>query len=111
MEQSWTEWESIQVSSNSDSCRLDHLCFFGREVWGVENNLGAFSRVVISLLVTMIVLDNLIHQWGEHFVGIVTSGIDTDTRVNILATGENGVLKIKVELIFFGNKIIVNISS
>jgi hypothetical protein len=33
---SWTKWVTVQVSSNSDSCRNNHLGLIWREVGGVK---------------------------------------------------------------------------
>jgi hypothetical protein len=35
--------------------------------------------VFVSFLVTMIVLDNLVHEWCEHTVRVMTSSVDSDT--------------------------------
>ena len=79
LEKTWAKWEFSQVSSNSNSSGLDHLGLLWWEVWSVEHNFRVLSWVVVSFLVTVIVLDNLVHQWGEHTVGIMTSSVDTDT--------------------------------
>jgi len=67
-EKTWAKWELSQVSSNSDSSGLDHLGLLWWEVWSVEHNFRVFSWVVVSFLVTVIVFDNLVHEWCEHTV-------------------------------------------
>ena len=56
----WSEWESIHVSSNSDSCREDHGSFFSSERWAFELGEIHITDVHVSLLMTVIVFNDLI---------------------------------------------------
>ena len=41
--------------------------------------------------VSVIRLNDLIEEWGEGIVGVVGSGVDTDTRVSPLGTREDSL--------------------
>jgi len=49
--------------------------------------------VVVILFVSMVILDDLIKQVLKTVVCIVTSGVDTDSWINILATRQNHLLE------------------
>ena len=59
--------------------------------------------------VSVIILDNLIEQWGEGVVRIVGSGVNTDTRVGPLGSGEDGLLEGEAELILLVLALLPNI--
>ena len=55
--------------------------------------------MLVSWLVTVISLDNLVHEWSEGVVGVVGSSIDTDTGLSVLATGHDGLSESETEFI------------
>ena len=79
LEDTWAEWKVSQVSSYSDSSRLDHLSFLWWEIWSIEHILCALSWMIVRLLMAVIVLDDLVHERGEHLVGVMTTSVDTNT--------------------------------
>jgi len=56
--------------------------------------------MLVGLGVTVIVIDDLIEEWGESIVRIVGSGIDTNTGVSPLGSGEDSLLERETEFIF-----------
>jgi hypothetical protein len=90
---SWTEWEAIEVSSNSDSSGDNHSGVFWGEV-SVGNTLGGHVRGVgVFGLVTVIVLDNLVEKLVELGVRVMGAGIKADSGVEVLNTGEDHCLE------------------
>jgi len=89
----WAKWEISQVSSNSDSCRLDHLSIFLGE-FGVLDTVRSHVRDVLGIWsVLMIVLNNLIKKFVEGSVGIVRSCIESNTGVLVGNTREDAGLE------------------
>jgi hypothetical protein len=41
----------------------------------------------------MVFLNNFIHHWGKSGIRVVTSGINTNSRIDVLASGPNGLLE------------------
>jgi len=95
-----TEWECGEVSSNSDSSGVDHLILILWEWWAVKLVNIHGGKMLVSLTVTVIVLDNFIEKWGESIVGIVGSSVDTNTRVSPLGSGEDTLLEGETVFIF-----------
>jgi hypothetical protein len=56
--------------------------------------------MLISLGVTVIILDNFIEKWGESIVRIVRSGINTNTGVSPLGSREDSLLESEAKFIF-----------
>jgi len=89
----WTERVVSEVSSDSDSCRVDHSRLLWSEI-GVLKTIGSHIGHVHSVFVVLVVVqDNLIEELGELGVSIVRSGIDTDTRILVSNTRENAGLE------------------
>jgi hypothetical protein len=95
-----TEWESGEVSSNSDSSGVDHLVLILWEWWALKLVDIHGRNVLISLGVTVVVIDNFIEKWGESIVGIVGSSVDTNTRVGPFGSGEDSLLESESVFIF-----------
>ena len=85
----WSEWEVGEVTSNSDSSGLYHLCLVFRKHWGVEGSGIHVRLVVVFWLVTVVVLDDLIEELVELLVGALGSSVNTDSGIEVLASGED----------------------
>ena len=84
---------AVEVSSDTNTRRVDHLGVLRAEV-NILEALGVHvRRVSISLLVTVIVLDDLIEQVAEGGVGIVRASVETDAGVEVLDARENASLE------------------
>ena len=88
-----------EVSSNSDSSGVDHLVLVGWERWAVKLVVVHGRNVLVSWLMTVIFLDDLIHEWSEGIVRVVRTSINTDARVGPLGTGEDGLSESETEFI------------
>jgi len=86
---SWSKWEFSEVSSNSDSSGLDHGGVLFTEVWAGELTGVHVGDMLVTWSMLVVVLNNLVEEVSELSVGIVGSGIGTDSRVNILNSREN----------------------
>lgn len=85
----WTEWIVGEVSSNSDSGGVNHGLLLGSEV-GVLKAVGVHVRdVLVIWLVAVVVLNDLVEQLVESVIGIVRSGVDSDTRILVSNTRED----------------------
>jgi len=103
-----TKWVVSQVSSNSDSSGVDHSGFVFSK-FSVFNSVGGHVRGVLSFWSVLVVVgDALVEELVEASVSVVRTGIDTNTRVLILNTGENAsfesnALGAFLVLVFFPN--------
>jgi len=89
----WTEWEFGEVSSNSDSSRVDHSRLLSSE-FVVLQLLGIHvGHVLVILLVLVIVLNDLVEELLKLGVGLVGTGVNTDARVLVGNSGENASLE------------------
>ena len=89
----WAEWVASKVSSNSDSGRFDHSGISLLEL-GVLDALGVhLGGVGGTWSMTVIVFDDLVEELGELSVGIVRSGIKSDSGVEVLDTREDAGLE------------------
>ena len=82
-----------KVATNTDACRLDHGCVLSREGWALKLGVVHVTYVLGSLAVTMVLLNNLVHQRSEGSVGVVAASVDTNTGVCILGTREDSCLE------------------
>lgn len=83
----WSKWESIQVSSNSDSCAPDHSCLIWWEIWGIQSIIWILSGVkVTSGVVSMILHDDWIEDVSELSVRVLGACIDTNSRIDVLTS-------------------------
>jgi len=55
--------------------------------------------VLVSWLVSVVSLDNLVHEWSEGVVRIVGSGVNSDTRVGPLGSREDGLSESEAKFI------------
>ena len=55
--------------------------------------------VLVSWLMAVISLDDLVHEWSEGIVGVVGTGINTNTRFSPLATRHDGLSESETEFI------------
>jgi len=69
-----------EVSSNSDSSGVDHLVLVGWERWAVKLVVVHGRNVLVSWLMSVIRLDDLVHEWSEGIVRVVRTSINTDSR-------------------------------
>jgi len=77
----WTKWVVSQVSSNSNSSRVDHLGVIFGEFSVFDTIGGHVGDVLVFWAMFVIVCNNLIEQLVESGVRIVRSSINSDTRV------------------------------
>jgi len=78
-----------QVSSNSDSSGVDHSGFVFSK-FSVFNTVSGHVRGVLSFRSVLVVVgDALVEELVEACVSVLRTGIDTNSRVLILNTGEN----------------------
>jgi hypothetical protein len=108
--QGWTEWVAGEVSSNSDSCGLDHGGLIGGEVGGVKLHGSALSLMVICLLVTVIIFYNFIEEWSECSIGVVRSRVNSDSRIGVLASRVDGVLEWEVHFVLLADELVEKLS-
>ena len=95
-----TERVVSEVSSNTDSSRVDHGILISGESRGVQG-LGVHVKNVLVLRgVTVVILDDLVEEMGERIVTVVTTGIDTYTLVGPLGSGEDSLLESVAKFIF-----------
>ena len=88
-----------KVSCNSDSSRVDHLVLIWWECWAFKMGMIHIRDVLVSWLVTVISLNDLVHEWSEGIVGVMRASIDTDTRFSPLATGHDRLSESETEFI------------
>lgn len=90
---SGSEGVVLKVSSNTDTSGLDH----GGLVLGKRGALELVGVHVGDMLVTgrvtVVLLDDLVKHFIEAVVGVVGSGVDTDSRVEVHASGEEASLE------------------
>jgi hypothetical protein len=88
-----------QVSSDTNSCRVDHLVFIRRESRTFEVVVVHVGNVLVTGLVAVIRLNDLVEERSEGVVRIVGSSIDTDSGISPLGTGEDALLEGETEFI------------
>lgn len=59
---------------------------------------------------SMVSLDDSVKEVWELVIRLMTSGINTNTRVNIFATGENGLLESIIAFILLELILVPNVS-
>jgi len=94
-----SEWVGSEVSGNSDSSGVDHLVLIWWEWWAFQVLEVHVRDVLVSGLVSVIRLDDSVHEWSEGIVRVVGSSIDTDTGVGPLGTGHNSLTEGETEFI------------
>jgi len=87
------------VSSNSDSCGVDHLVLISWEWWAVKLGVVHGANVLVTGLMSVVMFNDLIHEWGEGIVRIVRSSIHTNSRVSPLRSGHDGLSESKSEFV------------
>jgi len=88
-----------EVSGNSNSSGVDHLVLVGWERWAVKLVVVHGRNVLVSWLMTVVRLDDLVHEWSEGIVRVVRTSINTDARVSPLGTREDGLSESETEFI------------
>ena len=66
------------VSGNTDSGRENHSVLISGEVRAVKISVVDVADVLISLLVAVVVLDDLVKEGTEGVVRVVTAGVNTN---------------------------------
>ena len=89
-----------KVTSDTDSGGVDHPVLVGGEVGASQLGVVHVGDVLVGGAVTVVLLDDLVEQRGEGVESLVAAGVDTDTRVNHLATGEDALLESIAILVF-----------
>ena len=69
------------------------------ERWAVKSVVVHGRNVLVSWLMTVISLDDLVHEWSEGIVRVVRTSINTDARVSPLGTREDGLSESETEFI------------
>jgi hypothetical protein len=85
------EGEFGEVAGDTDAGGVDHLVFVGGEVGAAEFGVVHGGDVLVCGLVTVVALDDLVHEGCEIVVGFVGSGVNTDAGVGPLGTGEDSL--------------------
>ena len=85
----WTKRIFSQVPPHSYPCALDQLCLFFTERRSVKFSVIHVTNMLLILRMSMILFYYLIKQVTEDCVRIVASGIDSNTRVDVLASRED----------------------
>jgi hypothetical protein len=94
-----TKWVSSEVSGNSDSSGVNHLVLISWEWWAVQFGVIHGRDVLVSWLVTVISLDDLVHEWGEGIVRVVGSSVNSDTGVGPFTSREDALSESESEFI------------
>jgi len=89
-----------RVTSNADTGRVNHLVLISGEVRALQVSVVHVNNVLVCRLVTVIRLNDLVHEGSEVIVRFVRTSINTNTRVGPLGTGENRLLKGVAVLVF-----------
>ena len=66
--------------------------------------------MLVSRFMSMVSLDDSVKEVWELVIRLMTSGINTNTRVNIFATGENGLLESIIAFILLELILVPNVS-
>ena len=67
-----------EVPAHSDPCALDELLFLLRKRRSVELCVIHIALMDISGLMPMVVLDHLVKEAAENFVGVMASCVDAN---------------------------------
>jgi len=94
-----SEWISSKVSSDSDSSGVDHLVLISREWWALKLVVVHGRDVLVTGFVTVVGLDDLVHEWSEGIVRVMGASINTNTRVGPLGARENGLSEGEAEFV------------
>ena len=89
----WSKWVTSKVSSNSDSSGDNHSGIILGELSVLDTIGGHVGGVRSSWSVSVVVLDDLVEELVELGVSIMRSGVNTDSGVEVLDTGENACLE------------------
>ena len=68
------------------------------------------AHVTCTLCMTMVLFNDLIHEWSKCCVRVMRASIDTDARVDILASGQDGGFEAETTAIASVFKLIPDIS-
>ena len=82
-----------KVTSNSDSGRVDHSVLIGREVRALKLSIVHVGDVLVSGGMVVILLDYLVEKRSKGIKALVTSCVNTDSRIGPFATGEDALLE------------------
>ena len=97
---SWSEWISSTVSSNSNSSGVYHCWVFLWEI-GVDKSFWRHVwSVCITWAVTMILLNNFIEKFVKFSIWGMVSSIETDSWVLVLDTWEDHSLEGNTSIIW-----------
>lgn len=82
-----------EVASHADPSRVDHFILVSREVWALELGVVHAADVLVRGRVLVIVLNDLVEEWGKGVVALVAARVHTDARLYPFATGEDALLE------------------
>jgi len=85
------EREVSEVTSDTDTGRIDHSILVSREVGAVQLLDVHGGDVLIVGAVAVVSLNDLVHEGGKVVVGLVGATVDTDTGVGPFAAGEDAL--------------------
>ena len=77
--------EPIQVPPHADPRTLDHSCILPCKRWCVELSSVHIGDVLVCLFMFVVVFDDKIEEVCKCHVRVVTSRVDSDTRVCVFA--------------------------
>jgi len=75
-----------EVTSNTDSCGVDHRVLISGEIGALELGVVHVRDVLIRRRVLMVLLDDFVEKWGEGVETLVATSVDTNARVGPLAS-------------------------
>jgi len=88
-----SEWVVSEVTSDTDSGRVDHAVLISWEVWAVKLSVVHVADVLVRWAMSVISLDDLVEERGEGVVSLVATGVDTNTGGSPLASREDALLE------------------
>ena len=105
------EWEFCEVTSDTDAGRVNHFVFIWREVWAVELRVIHGADMLIVGAMTMVGLDDSVHEWSEVIVTLMGASVDADSGVGPLTAGEDGLAEGEAVLVLAIFALLPNLTS
>ena len=97
-----------KVPTHSNPRGLNHGSLLLREGFDLKLGEVHIAHMLVSLLMAVIIFDDLVEQILKSGVTIVTASITADARVNILAAREDHLLEGNSSRIFFTSILLIN---
>ena len=72
------KWVVSEVTTDSDASRLDHCGILRWEWWALELGMIHVADMASILVMTVVLLNNLVHKRGKSCVRVVAASVYTD---------------------------------